>query len=748
MLIKALSRKTTFGIDISDRSIEAVWLGGTLSRPKFISANRKELPGNLIESGKILDPEGLSSELQQTLKTAAGTEITSKNAIISIPSQAIVSDLVILDVAIPDADIENEIYQHFMLHHKVKRTDYTFNYYEVETDNREKRVFFVAAARTETLQGYISVLKSLGIKTLAIDLEPISTARAILPPNIKRQWALLDCGANQTVFSVYDSHTLIYSEPIPIAGDQFTTILANALKITGAEAEKLKGTALKDENARSALEAELEPIAHMVGNAIEYVKSEYQLSPGTILVSGGSSLIEGFEEWWQAKLSLPVEKARAFKTFPAIIPTEVFYLNALGLAFRGIEKQPEKGFNLLPSGKTTPAATVLPKQKVQKPITEAAEEPVNQIQDTSLPPERLELEEINDSKPGGKKEIVISLAPVKGVVDDQNKTPDPTTQSRRLKIWLAILLLAVAAFPIAWLFSRGDLDLGMDDLSGIIDSSDDEDSTTLRENVIVALEAEISPTAIGQGQLLTSTYTATSTVTATGTRQEDGFATGTATVYNKTSSDKVIIANSRLETAEGEVFKTQSRITVSHGSTKTVTIKAVEDGATGNIPAQKLTFVTLPDMTNSLYAMTTTPLTGGVNTITYFAATDVTTAESTLQNTLQEDLTVATWSPILDMSQYTLMPELAALTVDSSTCAADQIVTTTENTCQFVLSLTAVAIQNSWFETASAAALDSSLTAEEQDALYTLTSTTYTITNYDETTQTVTVAIELQYSYS
>ena len=751
MLIKGLSRKTAFGIDISDRSIEAVWLGGTLSRPKFISANHKELPGNLIESGKILDPEGLASELQQMLKTAESTAITSKSAIISIPSQAIISDLVILDTAIPDADIENEIYQYFMLHHKVKRTDYTFNYYEVETDNREKRVFFVAASKTETLQGYISVLKGLGIKTLAIDFEPISTARAILPPNLKRQWALLDCGANQTVFSVYDSHTLIYSETIPIAGDQFTTILANALKITGAEAEKLKGTALKDAKAKSALEAELEPIAHMVSSAIEYVKSEYQLSPSTVLVSGGSSLIEGFEEWWQAKLSLPVEKARAFTTFPAIIPTEVFYLNALGLALRGIEKQPEKGFSLLPSGKTVPAAPIPPKVKDVKNAEEKTggkiAAPIETTPETSKP-ERVELEEPNGSKLGDKKEIQVSLAPVKGLTDEKDKVPDAQAQTRRLKIWLAILMLAVAAFPIAWLFARGDLGLGMDDLSGIIDSTDDEDSTTLRQNVIVALGAEISPTIIDEGQILTSTYTTTETVTATGTRQEDGFATGTATIYNKTTSNKVIIANSRLETAEGDVFKTQSRIEVPHGGTRTVTIKAVEDGVEGNIAPQKLTFVTLPGMTNSLYAMTTETLTGGVQTINFFATTDLTAAQSDIQNTLQEDFTVATWTPALDMSQYTFVPELADISATSSTCAAEQIVTTAENECQFTLSLTAVVINNTWFETESEAALDRALTTEEKDQLYTLTSTTYTITDYDETTGTVTVAIELQYSYS
>lgn len=742
MLIKRFSRKTAIGLDISDRSIELMWLGGSPTRPKYFASNRRELPGNLIENGKILDPQGLAHELKQTLKNTSGTEITSKQAIISIPSQAIVTDLVILDIAIPDQDIENEIHHHFMLHRKIKRRDYTFAYYQIETDSREKRAFFVAAAKTETLLDYISLLKSVGIKTVAIDLEPLAAARAVLPPGISRQWALLDCGANQTVFSVYDNRSLVYSETVPVAGDQFTTILANALKITGTAAEELKKTALSDDTSRSALEVELEPLSQMASAVISRVKSEYQLAPSTVLVAGGSSLIENFSEWWQAKLSLPVERARAFITFPAVVPDEVFYLTAIGLALRGIEKMPQQGFNLLPTENTPPKNDGL---GLSSATIAVAESPITtDLSDTSLMPQEKPAEEPAQPK------VEISLAPQKGSdsIEHAQKESIAESATRRLKIWLAILMLAIAAFPVAWLFAKGDLGLGMDDLSGIIDSTDDQDGSTLRQNVIVAISAEISPDKIDQGQLLTSTYTTTATVTATGSREEDGYASGTATIYNKTASSKVIISGSRLKTENGELFKTQTRVEVPSNGTRTVEIKAVNKGTDGDITPQKLTFVTLPNMTNSLYAVTSEKLAGGVTTVIYYKEEDLSSAQSTIQNQLQEDLAQATWSPALDMSSHTLVPELPLVSLVNSTCEADIAVENEENECSFTFDLIAVALNNEWFEAESALALERALSAEEKEYLYTPSRTSYTVTDFDETTQTVKLTIELQYSYS
>lgn len=753
MLIKALSRKTAVGLDISDRSIEAVWLGGSLSRPKYLASARRELPGNIIENGKILSLDELKKELKETLASAAGEPITAKSAVLSIPTQAVISDLVILDIAIPEQDIENEIYRHFLLKHKIKKATHTFSWYQIPTESREKNAFFVAAAGTETINEYVSVLKSLKINAVAVDFEALATARAILPPNIKRRWGLLDSGANQTTFSIFDGHTLILSESIPIAGDQFTAIIMNALRIPGVEAEKLKSTALQDDKARSALEAKLEPIVELVQDSIDFSKSEYQLSPSHILTAGGSSLIEGFDEWWQKRLSLPVERARAFTTFPAIVPSETFYLNAIGLALRGIEKEPKRGFSLLPERssavKTTVKAaakpTSIPEVATAKETTAVPDNTLPKIEPKLLAEIEGERPSIEPTKETDKKELQISLAPEK-VNRTESVTRNgssPEAQNRRVKIWLAILMLTIAAFPIAWLIAKGNLNVNLGDLGQIADPDND---STVRESILTAFTAEVSAENVTQGQILTATYEITADVTPTGTREEDGYATGTATIYNKTTTRQTIIANSRLETADGEVFKTQSRIEVPAGSSKTVTIKAADTGTDGNITPQKLTFVTLPDLASKLYAETSATLTGGVVTTNYIQATDLETAEGTILETIEEYPDTLPWNPEIDETAQTFVPKIASYTLVSSSCEVDQVATGTTE-CTFTYDLIAVALDTSWFDTTAESALYEAQNAEERNEIYQLSETTYTIT-YNEETGTATVTVAQTYLYS
>lgn len=718
MLIGRISKRTAFGLDISDRSLEAVWLTGTIARPKYLASARRELPGNLIENGKILNRDELKEAIKETLKSSAGEPITSKSAIISIPAQSIVSDLVILDIAIPEQDIKNEIYRHFLLKHKVKPATHTFAYYQVPTETRGKRAYLAAAVSTETVSDYVSLLKELGINAVAVDYEALATARAILPPDVNRQWALLDCGANQTTFSMFDGQTLVLSESIPIAGDQFTAIIMNALRITGTEAQKLKPKALHEDKVRSALEAKLEPIAEMIQTAISFTKSQYQLSTGHILLAGGSSLIEGFDEWWQKRLSLPVERARSFITFPAIIPEETFYLNAIGLALRGIGKEPATGFSLLPSTK---------KVKVAK----ASEYKTSESTRATIEVEK-----------SPKEKVEISLA-TKGRASRDKE--DTESQNRRLKIWLAILMITIAAFPITWLISKGNFKINLGDTGSITDS--DRDST-VRETVLTAftftIPADSSDLESSVGKILNTSYSNTVEVSPSGTRTEDSYASGMATVYNKTASSKVIVANSRLQTDDGKLFRTQSRIEVPANGTRTVEIKAVEKGKDGNIPAQKLTFVNLSGMDNRLYAETSTALTGGVVTTRYFTADDLEAAEGTIISEVEDDISVLEFGGLLNESTDLLVPKIVSGIVKTQSCKTDQTADG-ETLCEFELDIVAVAIDKEAFELATEESLNNALSTAEKDLLYTVDQTAFTISSYDQVAGLVKVTVELKY---
>jgi len=383
-----------FGLDISDYSLECVLLHRKKKVKLFL---REKLPFGIVVNGKIKNKQALGENLIK-LKTKAGSKLNTDNVILSLPENKVFAHIFSIPKSlVNDPKVILKLAQeHIPLDLNTSIFDYKI-IKDKDLPKNEKRIYFVAVEE-KLVFDYLEVLTLAKLKPIAIDIEPDSLARALEYPHQKAvQNALakklqskikkkrqkkkkktenppesadqsvdemikealptaeivLDFGAKHSVVTIfYDSH-VFPSISIPTGGHTFTQIIQKEFKINNFdEAQKIKNKlTLKSEKYKkiqNLFEAKEDKIVREIQSLINYFEKNNEIVVKTLHVTGGSSKLVGFFEYLKSKLKLKIKKAKACIENQTKIDSEI-YLNAIGLALRGISKDPVTAeINLLP----------------------------------------------------------------------------------------------------------------------------------------------------------------------------------------------------------------------------------------------------------------------------------------------------------------------------------------------------------------------------------------------------------------
>lgn len=190
----------------------------------------------------------------------------------------------------------------------------------------------IVACNSTTLQNLIRSVERAGLNIEGVVAEPLALGEVLLSKDEKELGALIiDVGAGKTEYSVFEDGTLKDSGFIPIGGDSITNDLAVGLRISFAEAEKLKKQygvvkpeyaqqeailvkGITDDSQRQVniedlceiIEARVYEIFFLVNR--ELIKSgiKERLSSGAVVTGGGVSFLKGSKEIAQEITGLPV----------------------------------------------------------------------------------------------------------------------------------------------------------------------------------------------------------------------------------------------------------------------------------------------------------------------------------------------------------------------------------------------------------------------------------------------------------
>ena len=349
-----------FGLDISDLSIKLVQLENVSNPKDGASFNIKNirsisLPPGLIINGEITQEAQVVHYIQKLLAGRGGKEkkITSPWVVINLPETHTFIKLIFINKSVneiiqDDIEIEAQKYIPF--------TEKEGHYLDweaipVEGQNNKCKVIMTAAPKAIT-ESYLGLIEKAGLNLVAIDIESLSIARAMVTadkPYQNEARALLDIGGTRSNIIIYDNDTVQFSATLPFSGELLTTALEQKLAITHDKAEQAKiQYGLKYQEQTKVWTTLMEQTKQFIEQIQKDIYFYYSHFPKTntithITMCGGSSILQGLDQVLSSELHIECKPGRVWKnlnTSKAItVPYEesIKYATAIGLALRAAD---------------------------------------------------------------------------------------------------------------------------------------------------------------------------------------------------------------------------------------------------------------------------------------------------------------------------------------------------------------------------------------------------------------------------
>jgi len=236
----------------------------------------------------------------------------------------------------------------------------------------EVDVHIVTGAIT-AVHNLVRCVEALGIGIRQIVLEPIASSLAVLSSAEKELGVILmDIGGGTTDISVFRGGDIWFSKVIPIAGEHITNDITVGLQTPIEEAElvkKMHGTALVDSVSeddkievatiggdekklvsKKRLAKIIEPrIEELLDLAMQEVEDAgyRDLVPAGLVLTGGSSLLDGLPEFATQRYDIPVRRGKIPQGIHGLrdIVESPIYATSIGLLRYAVEtkdfKKPE-----------------------------------------------------------------------------------------------------------------------------------------------------------------------------------------------------------------------------------------------------------------------------------------------------------------------------------------------------------------------------------------------------------------------
>lgn len=332
------------GLNFSDSSVEAVEIKrGWFGQASITAVARALLPSGIIDDGKIHDKSKLSEIINDMFNKSEPIAMTGNAIALAIPESQVYTRIVTFDGPLSHDDIRKQLLKKLSGYIPFNIEDVVHDFIPLY-ESEEIVEVLVAAVPQEIVQEYVSLGEKLNKNIKAIELESVSSARAILQDEAKNKSVLvLDIGARTTIVSFFSDHRLRFTYNIAVAGNHFTGYIMKNLNVTESEAEQLKykgfNSVKADTKVAELLEASLNPVIEQLQESIRYYEDHsHQESVQEVILIGGSAQLPGIDEFIGKKLALKCVRGsilpnyKKASIFDMISKDELLYINAIGLA--------------------------------------------------------------------------------------------------------------------------------------------------------------------------------------------------------------------------------------------------------------------------------------------------------------------------------------------------------------------------------------------------------------------------------
>jgi type IV pilus assembly protein PilM len=346
---------SSFGLDLSDLSMKAVWLDREGDTDQVASFGSVPLPPGAIVDGEIMNQGVVEAAMKKLLETAGPHRIKTKRVICSLPETKAFLRILNMPKMTEQETAEAikwEIEANIPLTLDQVYYDWQILEANLAGEPAKMSVLVVAVARSNVDQ-FQTVLEAVGLEPLGLETESIAQARSLLSDlEEKKTTLIVDLGDRRTSFLIAIGNTPCFTSSVPLSSQMITDAISKNLRIPFDEAEKLKikeglgSLAMKSPVLTAALPV-LENIASEIEKSIEFYLGSlrYSAAVDAIVFCGGGSNMQGLLPFMGRRLGRAVEtgnpwvNVRLGKRIPIIERGKSLqYSTAIGLALRGLDE--------------------------------------------------------------------------------------------------------------------------------------------------------------------------------------------------------------------------------------------------------------------------------------------------------------------------------------------------------------------------------------------------------------------------
>jgi type IV pilus assembly protein PilM len=345
--------KPLVGLDIGSSSVKAVELTKTKKGYELTGFAYETLGPDAVVDGAIMDAPVVANTIKRTL--TAG-KFKPKGVATGVSGHSVIVKRVVVPVASAqevEASIEFDTEQYIPFEISEVNLDYqVVGAGSTSTEDPGMEVVLVAAKK-DKIQNHTNVISLAGRNPEVVDIDAFAlqnTFEVNYGAPRTATIALLNIGASLMNINITKAGMPLFIRDVSVGGNQYTDILQKELQLSFEEAEDLKlgktgGT--EAEMIHPLLESITEMLIMEVQKTFDFFRETYPSETiAKVLISGGTSHMQGLAEKIQETFGYPTEVMNPFKSIsvgPKVDAAKVTSLGpalavAVGLALRGFDQ--------------------------------------------------------------------------------------------------------------------------------------------------------------------------------------------------------------------------------------------------------------------------------------------------------------------------------------------------------------------------------------------------------------------------
>ncbi len=337
------------GLHINMHAVKALQFNLHNGQTTLQGYTNATLSKGLIDNDTFLDQTKLTEFIKTTIASPQNGSFTTKHVVISVPeSKSFVR--VIEMTNMDDESAATAVMFEAESYIPLPIDQVYFDWQILRRKGKTMDVLVIASPK-EYVDTYMHIIEAAGLKLCGIEAEAQSVTRALVPNAVAEPVVIVDMDAFKSALIIVENSALEFTSTVPIAGNNFTDRIVEALKITPEKAEKLKrdigfANTVEYPNLKTVMNSSIEDLAAEIKNLLKFHYEHSDTHINQVLITGGGSklkhmaeaLVPLFEQYAPVQVTIanPLEHVPHLKNSDLTPYEALSFTTAIGLALWGL----------------------------------------------------------------------------------------------------------------------------------------------------------------------------------------------------------------------------------------------------------------------------------------------------------------------------------------------------------------------------------------------------------------------------